>query len=267
MADRTRLISGAHPQDALPQIPDHKLLRCIGRGAYGEVWMARSVMGTYRAVKVIWRRSFDTDRPFEREFAGIQKFEPVSRSHEGLVDILHIGRDDDAGYFFYVMELADDARAGAQIDPDHYEARTLQRELQERRRLSVQECLRISLALTNGLGYLHEQGLVHRDIKPSNIIFVKGAPKLADIGLVCGTEGTQTHVGTEGYIPPEGSGTPQADLYSLGKVFYEMGTGKKRDQFPDLPTDLRENAERAALLEFNEVLLKACASDVRQRYQ
>ncbi|PYI81426.1 MAG: hypothetical protein DME26_19970, partial [Verrucomicrobia bacterium] len=266
-ADKTRVMSSAQPNTALPQIPDHKLLRCIGRGAYGEVWLACSIMGTYRAVKVVRRKSFDTDRPFEREFAGIQKFEPVSRSHDGLVDILHVGRNDDAGYFFYVMELADDVRTGAQIDPDRYEAKTLQREIQGRERLSVQECLRISLCLTNALAYLHEQGLVHRDLKPSNIIFVKGAPKLADIGLVCGTEGTQSYVGTEGYIPPEGPGTPQADLYSLGKVFYEMATGKGRDQFPDLPTDLRGNIERAALLEFNEVLLKACTGDVRRRYQ
>ncbi len=255
------------PPNELPQIPDHKLLRCIGRGAYGEVWLARSVMGAHRAVKIVWRQSFDTDRPFERELGGIQKFEPISRAHDGLVDILHVGRNDDGGYYFYLMELADDVRGGPQVDPDQYQAKTLQREIQERGRLPVQDCLRISLCLTNALGYLHEQGLVHRDIKPSNIIFVKGAPKLADIGLVCGTEGTQTSVGTEGYIAPEGSGTPQADLYSLGKVFYEMGTGKTRDQFPELPTDLRENADAAALLEFNEVLLKACAGDARRRYQ
>ena len=251
----------------LPQIPDHKLLRCIGRGAYGEVWLARSIMGAHRAVKIVWRKSFDTVRPFEREFSGIQKFEPVSRSHDGLVDILHVGRNDDGGYFFYVMELADDLTGSLQVDPEQYQPKTLQREIQERGRLPIQDCLRISLALTNALGYLHEQGLVHRDIKPSNIIFVKGGPKLADIGLVCGTGGTQTSVGTEGYIAPEGTGTPQADLYSLGKVFYEMGTGKTRDQFPELPTDLRENADAAPLLEFNEVLLKACAGDVRRRYQ
>ena len=260
-------MSSALPNPDLPQIPDHKLLRCIGRGAYGEVWLGRSIMGAYRAIKIVGRKSFETDRPYEREFAGIQRFEPVSRSHPGLVHVLHVGRHEGAGYFFYVMELADDVRSAAEFNPDHYEARTLQRELEERGRLPVQECLRISLCLANALGCLHEHSLVHRDIKPSNIIFVKGAPKLADIGLVCGTEGTQTHVGTPGYIPPEGSGSPQADLYSLGKVFYEMGTGKTRDQFPDLPTDLRENAERAALLEFNEILLKACASDVRQRYQ
>jgi len=40
------------------------------------------------------------------------KFEPISRSDDGLVDILQIGRRDDAGYFYYVMELADDSNAG-----------------------------------------------------------------------------------------------------------------------------------------------------------
>ncbi len=90
-----------------PHIPDHELLRRIGAGSYGEVWLARSVMGTFRAVKVVHRASFDHERPYEREYAGIQKFEPFSRSHEGLVDILQIGRNDAEGYFYYVMELAE----------------------------------------------------------------------------------------------------------------------------------------------------------------
>jgi serine/threonine protein kinase len=93
----------------LPEIPDHKLLRRIGRGSYGEVWLTRNVVGTHRAVKVVYRKSFERDRPYDREFAGIQKFEPISRSHEGFVDILQIGRNDAEGYFYYVMELADAA--------------------------------------------------------------------------------------------------------------------------------------------------------------
>src|SRR3989442_24860 len=75
-----------------PQISDHELLRRIGGGSYGEVWLARSALGAYRAVKVVDRKSFEDSRPFEREFNGIQKFEPISRSHDGLVDILPVGR-------------------------------------------------------------------------------------------------------------------------------------------------------------------------------
>src|SRR5665213_1097305 len=90
-----------------PAIPDHELLRLIGRGAYGEVWLARNALGTLRAVKIVRRQSFGRAEHFEREFKGLLKFEPISRSHEGLVYVLQIGRRDDAGCFFYIMELAD----------------------------------------------------------------------------------------------------------------------------------------------------------------
>ena len=77
--------------------------------------------------------------PFEREFKGLLKFEPLSRSHDGLVDILQIGRRDDAGYFFYVMELADDDSNGHEIDPDTYLPKTLSSKLSRCGRLSVKE--------------------------------------------------------------------------------------------------------------------------------
>ena len=64
-----------------PTIPDHELICRIGGGSYGEVWLARTALGAYRAVKIVHRHKFGHDRPFEREFAGIQKFEPISRSH------------------------------------------------------------------------------------------------------------------------------------------------------------------------------------------
>src|SRR5258705_2809581 len=193
-------------------------------------------MGTLRAVKVVYRASFEQDKPYERELAGIQKFEPISRDHEGHVDILHVGRKDEAGYFYYVMELADEAEprpyAGGEqvgkVDPDFYVPRTLKEELQRRGRLPVGECVSIGLVLTRAVAHLHRYGLVHRDIKPSNIIFVNGTPKLADIGLVTGVDATRSFVGTIGFIPPEGPGSPQADLYSLGKGLYEISTVKYR---------------------------------------
>src|SRR5947208_8295343 len=95
-----------------PAIPDHTLFRRIGRGSYGEVWLARNVMGTLRAVKIVRRQQFQSDRPFEREFGGIQRYEPVSRTSGGLVHVLHIERNEPDQYFYYVMELADSFQDG-----------------------------------------------------------------------------------------------------------------------------------------------------------
>src|SRR5262245_41877995 len=102
---------------APPEISDLVLLRRIGGGAYGEVWLARTALATRRGVKIVRRSEFDDDRPFEREFEGIRKFEPISRSHEGFVDLLQVGRNDKEGYFHYVMELADDVAVAADVSP------------------------------------------------------------------------------------------------------------------------------------------------------
>ncbi len=155
-----------------PIVPDHELIRCIGRGAYGEVWLGRNVMGTYRAVKVVYRRSFQDDRPFEREYGGLKRFEPVSRSHDSQIDILHIGRSEDC--FFYVMELADDEVTGQEINPSNYRPRTLHAVHEGQIQYTADETLQIGLALTTALDHLHQHGLVHRDVKPSNVIFVDG---------------------------------------------------------------------------------------------
>ena len=278
------------------RIPDHELVRRIGRGSYGEVWLARSVVGTWRAVKVVYRDHFKDVRPYEREFAGIQKYEPISRTNEGLVDVLQIGRNDAEGYFYYVMELADDAQparsdgvmasSSAAQAAQHsappsaqdsgpptvqssvaYVPKTLAREIESRGRLSVEECITLGMTLNLALGHLHRRGLIHRDVKPSNIIFVNGVPKLADIGLVTDLAAAQSFVGTEGFIPPEGPNSPQADLYALGKVLYEAAMGKDRQEFPEPFTALGADAESKSLMELNEVLLSACAEKPKQRYQ
>jgi serine/threonine protein kinase len=200
-----------------------------------------------------------------------------------LVDVLQIGRNDATAYFYYVMELADDATqesralgpelpAAGGHEPNSesgaaaYEPRTLGAELRRRTRLPFEQCLQLGLTLSLALGHLHRNGLIHRDVKPSNIIFVNGVPKLADIGLVTGIEEANTFVGTEGFVPPEGPNSAQADLYALGKVLYEAATGKDRQEFPEPFTRLGLDAESQALMELNTILLKACATDPKDRY-
>ncbi|MBI3417590.1 MAG: tetratricopeptide repeat protein, partial [Verrucomicrobia bacterium] len=275
-------------------IPDHDLIERIGRGGYGEVWLARNrTTDTLRAVKIVFRHEFEDERPYQREFDGLLKFEPISRSHPSQLAILHVGRNDEAGCFYYVMELADSANAELSLtrpadtlshpmgegrgegsvsqrstqEPLSYAPRTLRSEIKTRGRLPAAEVIELGRALTEALSHLHAQGLVHRDIKPANIVYVGGVPKLADIGLVTDASDNCSMVGTEGYIAPEGPGQPQADLYSLGKVLYEAATGRDRRDYPALPEDLRNWPDADRVSELNAIILKACAGNVRERYQ
>lgn len=100
-----------------PTVPDYELSQQIGAGAYGEVWLARSnATGVRRAAKIVWRRRFQDERPFQREFEGIQRFERISREHPSQLALFHIGRNEAEGYFYYIMELADDVREGQKVD-------------------------------------------------------------------------------------------------------------------------------------------------------
>ena len=251
--------------DRLPEIPDHEMLRRIGKGSYGEVWLARSVTGSMRAIKVVNRRDFEHEKTFEREFEGIKIFEPISRTHPGLVNVLHVGRNMDEGFYYYVMELADDKLSGSEIIPDKYIPRTLTSEIGDRQRLSMDECGEWGATLADALHHIHQSGLTHRDIKPSNVIFVEGIPKIADIGLVA-VAGQRTFVGTEGFVPPEGPGDPKADIYSLGMVLYEMSSGKDRFDFPAISDPNGNEVERRKWRVLNDIICKACSTLARQRY-
>lgn len=249
-----------------PAIPDYELLLLVGRGSYGEVWLGRGLTGVYRAIKIVWRDRFGSPEPFEREFRGLAQFTSIPPGEGRHLALLHVGRNESAGFFYYVMELADNLEGGRLVNPQAYAPHTLLEFRKRHSRIPGQECLPLALALAQSLASLHEHGLVHRDIKPSNIIFVGGKPKLADIGLVSSSEGPGTWVGTEGYMAPEGPGTAAADVYSLGKVIYELITGLDRRQYPRIPGDLKPNANSRMFFELNEIVLKACESKPSKRY-
>jgi WD40 repeat protein len=259
-------LSGSSERTGTPHVPDHELLRPIGNGSYGEVWLARNIMGTYRAVKFVYRQRFEEARPFDREFNGVKTFEPVSRMHDGFVDILQVGRNEKEGYFYSVMELADPRDGSAEINPDTYEPKTAGAIVATGNPLPYEECLVFGLAVSSALAFLHKRGLVHRDIKPSNLIIVNGRPKLADVGMVTQANSASIAGGTLGYMAPEGLPSAQADVYALGKVLYELSTGLDRMKHPAPPAFWREAPNLAQLTELNEVVLKACEPDLARRY-
>jgi len=268
-------LSFPHPAAAvvdLPDAPDYELFKPpFGEGAYGKVWLARNKTGQWRALKAVYLANFDQNTdPYEREFNGIKKYQPVSDQHPGLLRVEFVS-EKQAGYFYYVMELGDPLEPGWEGEPSTYKPRDLvsERARSLRRRLPVRECVRIGLALSDALDFLHRQGLTHRDIKPQNIIFVNGQPKLADLGLITEIrppDQERTLVGTPGYMPPERPGTPQADIYALGMVLYVLSTGRSTAYFPEIATTLVEDKDPADFLPLNTIILKACQPDPAQRY-
>jgi len=61
---------------ALPAVPDHELVRCIGKGSYGEVWLARNAVGFWRAVKVVYRDRFKIADPMSASFTAFKNTSP-----------------------------------------------------------------------------------------------------------------------------------------------------------------------------------------------
>lgn len=260
-----------------PRVPDLELLRKIGSGAYGEVWLARTVTGGHRAVKVIRFGGEGDAKPYERELEALRRYEErIPNGSPGLVRLHHVGCDEQQGLLYYAMELADNAASAPNsgrdqdgtycFDPDSYVARTLKRDLDQRGHLPARECVELGLELVKALEFLHAQELIHRDVKPANVIIVDGKPKLADVGLVSAIgEGTSI-VGTAGYIAPEGRNTPQGDIYSLGKVLAVAALVKQPEDYPALP-DHSEGPLSEDEKELNEVLLRACDESLRTRYR
>jgi len=260
--------------EQLPETPGYKLFHPpFGEGAYGKVWLARNARGQWRALKAVYLANFDQNtEPYEREYSGIEKYRRISDQHPGLLRVEFVS-ERLPGYFYYVMELGDPLEPGWEREPSTYQPRDLvnARARCRNRRLPVRECVRIGLALSDALDFIHRQGLTHRDIKPQNVIFVNNQPKLADFGLVTdirppGQE--RTLVGTPGYLPPppERPGTPQADIYALGMVLYVLSTGRNAAYFPEIATTLVAGGAPADFFLLNTVILKACQPEPAQRY-
>ncbi len=103
-------------------------------------------------------------------------------------------------------------------------------------RLPLEQALDIAKATCRGLEFAHSMGIVHRDLKPGNVMLTAdGTAKIGDFGLAVAIDRSRLTeegmmVGTVSYMPPEqamgGEVTPQADLYSLGAMLYELVTGR-----------------------------------------
>ena len=265
LIDATGTASPVTPKDASsrpdspPEIPDFHLIRSIGQGAFGRVWLARSKTGVHRAVKILHKPHLT-----EVEFDGIRAYEIHARGHANLVQILHVGETADC--FYYVMELADGYGTAPTFRADDYEPRTLEGDLRKCGTLGLRDMVAVSRQILAGLQHLHERGLLHRDVKPSSVVFVDGVAKLADIGLLTQERDPTDRGRTLRYAPPEGVVDRSGDLHCLGKTLYEAATGLTADQFPATPSDVSP-VPAGGTRRVMPVIERACAADPNERFQ
>lgn len=265
----TAIVPPPSPKPEIPNTPGYERIVCFGKGAYGQVWLVRTAIGEWQALKVMFRASFQDAAPYAREFNGISHYVPVSRGHPGLLRIDFISAPQDEGYFYYVMELGDGLAEGWKQNPASYQPRDLASRCRqtEKNRLPLAECVRVGVALAESVDFLHRHQCIHRDIKPSNVVFVGGQPKLADVGLVTEVRRADrdvSYLGTEGYIAPEGPGEPAADIYSLGMLLYVISTGRDPCRNIELSDTLVEQAPEFMFL--NRVICRACHGNPGARY-
>lgn len=189
----------------------------LGTGGMATVWRARDeVLSRDVAVKVL-NQQFAADPGFAARFEREARH-AAGLSHPRLVTVFDCGVDGSTP--FIVMELV----AG----------QTLRQVLDRAGTLPLGEAVRIAAAVCEALEVAHAAGLVHRDIKPANIVLAGSEVKVLDFGIArvdggTGATGTAVILGTAAYLSPEqASGRPagpQADLYALGCVLFEMLTG------------------------------------------
>ncbi len=197
----------------------YRLMRRLGAGAFGVVWMALDErLDRVVAVKRIEAHDAEMATRAEREAIAAARL-----NHPGIVALHEAGRDADAVYL--VSELV--------------RGKTL-RERLVAGELSDRDVARIGVALCDALSHAHARGVIHRDIKPANVIIPDrfdghaAVVKLTDFGiaLIAGDDAltrTGDVVGTLAYMAPEqADGSPvsgQCDLYSLALVLYEAFSG------------------------------------------
>lgn len=241
-----------------PLIPDFDLASLLAKGSFGEVWLARSETGVFRALKLI-----PAGKVTDVELEGIRTFERHVRAHRNLIDIRHVG--STPSHFYYVMELADDRSHHPIIAPETYRPHTLASEIEDGSGVPFERAVLITKSVLRGLEYLHTLGLLHRDVKPANVVFIHGIPKLADLGLITEQRRRRFAGSTPAYAPVEGVIDPSGDLYCVGKMFFEMIAGCSPSYFPELPESCFGEQLRT-VTRIIPILDRACAPRAIERF-
>ena len=257
----------------LPELDEFEILREIGSGTLGVVYLANERSSNQKvAIKVM--RNHGAAAPIEVRNFRIEPTRTAQLDHPGIVPILRVGPRDKAPYF--VMECI----PGRSLD--HVLAECGQPEAAA----EAAQIARVILGVADALEHAHSKGLVHQAIKPSNILIDEaGNPHVVDFGLIKVLDDVALQgpvQGTPFYKSPEqGSrrGTNidhRTDVYSLGVILYEMLTSRQpfvRESYAEItaaieahkPERIRD-INSVVPLELEIICNRAMQKDASSRY-
>lgn len=218
---RPKLASPEAAESSPPAIAGYEVLRELGRGGMGVIYLARQT-GLNRLVALKMIRSAALAGLHERTRFRAEA-EAVARvRHPNIVQIYEIGESDGLSYFSL----------------EYCEGGTLAQKLSGAPQ-PAQAAAELLATLAAAVHAAHQQGVIHRDLKPANVLLAAdGTPKVTDFGLAKHLEGprgqTQSGavMGTPSYMAPEqarGMASkvgPAVDVYALGTILYEILTGR-----------------------------------------
>jgi len=208
------------PGDSLPVFAGYEVKGIQGEGGMAKVYLAVDPrLDRMVAIKMI-SSELSSDSDFRTRFRNEAKIVAQFR-HPNIVCVYASGEIDDAQYI--VMEFID----GGNL-----------RERLASGALAQAEAIDVARQMADALSYSHARSIIHRDFKPANILFTEDhTPILSDFGVAKSAAPEQDPltrvgvvIGSIAYMSPEQARgeaiTDRIDIYSFGRVLYEMLTGE-----------------------------------------
>ncbi len=245
----------------------YRILEPIGAGGSSQVYLAQdTALGREVAIKVLDPQAA-ADGTLRKLF--VKEARALAQlTHPNIVGVYDVGEVD--GLPFIVME--------------HVAGSSLKQRIERSGALPLDDAVRLTDEIANGLAFAHSRGIIHADMKPSNILLDQSdQPKICDFGIArtpAEESDSPQLFATALYVAPERvEGRPASvasDIYGLGLVVYEMLVGKPpftsgnaavllRDHVvrpPVPPSHLRPSLPK----EVDSIVLKALAKDPALRY-